>query len=115
MPHNLELGLIFELVLNVAVKLYRGIIHAIATDTPDMVMVFGDSVKPPQAATQFKLLDVSAFRKHFQVAINGSQADSRQALANHLIDLIGAGVRIHLAKFFQNYATLSCHSEVQFV
>jgi hypothetical protein len=77
-----------------------------------MVMVFRFPVKPFQCAAQFEFLNIAAFSKDFKVAIYGPKANAGKALANHCIDLIGAGMSIHLTKLLQDNSTLTCHPEI---
>jgi hypothetical protein len=112
MSDDLETGFVLELLLDVDTKIDRGIHHPITAGTSDMVMVFRGTVEASQAAAQLKLLNITAFRKDFKIAIHGSKTDAWKAFANHFVNLISAGMRIYLAKFFQYDSTLSCHPEV---
>jgi len=64
------------------------------------------AVKPLQAAARFKLLNITGFRKNLKVAIDRSQADTRQPFTNHFINLICTWMGIHFTKFFQNNPAL---------
>jgi hypothetical protein len=93
-------------------KINRGINHSITANTSEMVMVFRFPVKPFQGAARFEFLNITASSKDFEVAIHGSKADAGQALANHCINFIGAGMSIHLAKLLQDNSTLTRHPEI---
>ena len=71
------------------------------------------SVKTFQRAAGFQLLNLTGFRKYLKVAIDRSQADTRQSLANDLIDLIRTGMGVNFTKLLQNYLTLTRHPKVR--
>jgi len=83
MPDDLEIRVAFYSMFNRDIKINRGINNSITTNTSEMVMVFRFTVKPFQRATRFEFLNIAAFSKDFKVAIYGSKADARQALASH--------------------------------
>jgi hypothetical protein len=99
-------------MFNRDIKINRGINHSITTNTSEMVMVFRFSVEPFLCAAQFEFLNIAAFSKDLKVAIYGSKADAGQALTNHCIELIGAGMSIHLTELLQDNSTLTCHPEI---
>jgi hypothetical protein len=99
-------------MFNHDIKINRSINHSITTNTTEMVMVFRFPVKPFQFAARFEFLNIAIISKDFKVALYGPEADARQALANHGIDLIGAGMSIHLTKLLQDNSTLTRHPEI---
>jgi hypothetical protein len=77
-----------------------------------MKMLGGIAVKPFQGTAGFELLNITGIRKYLKIAIDRSQADTRQSFANNLVDLIRTRMVIDFAKLLQNYPALTCHPKV---
>ena len=90
----------------------RGINDPAAVKTTDMVMLLRLPVKSFETAAELEFLNFTTGRKNLEVAIYGSEADARKTFADHFIDLISAGMRTYLTKFFQDDLTLLGHPQV---
>ena len=90
----------------------RGINYPAAVPATDMVVSFRHAVKSFETAAELQLLNFATCRENLEVAIDGSEADAGKTVAHHRIDLIGAGMGIYFAKFFEDDLTLLRHPQV---
>jgi hypothetical protein len=72
----------------------------------DMEMVVCGAVEPFLAAAHFQFEDLAAFGKLIEIAVDRTQADFRQALARHDIELVCCRVGLRLPQFFQDDSAL---------
>ncbi len=63
---------------------------------------------------QVWFLNHSDFGQNFEVAINGSETNSRQTFSNYFINLAGRRVRKDFSQLLQNDTTLSGHTQWMF-
>jgi len=99
--------LVAESLLDGNGQLARHVIHSAAADAPDVVMARVVGVKPPLPAAQVQLPDDSAPREQFEVAVNGSQTDPRQATFDKLIQFVSRRMRLSPPQLIQQHHPLS--------
>jgi hypothetical protein len=112
MSDDFEIGTLGQIVGDADIEAGRGINYPAAVPTTDMVVIFRHAVKSFETAAELKLLNFAACSKNLEVAIDGSEADAGKTVAHQRRDLIGAGMGINFAKFFQDDLTLLRHPQV---
>ena len=94
------------------IEAWRGIYYPVTIKTTDMVMICRHPVKPFETAAELEFLNLTTCAKNLKIAIYSSETDAGKTLADHFIYLISAGMRIDVAKFFQDDLTLLGHPQV---
>ena len=90
----------------------RGINDPAAVKTTDMVVILRHPVKSFETAAELEFLNFTTCAKNLKIAIYSSETDAGKTLTDHFIYLISAGMRIDVAKFFQDDLTLLRHPQV---
>jgi hypothetical protein len=78
----------------------------------NVVMLVGVSIKSLQRTAGVQFLNCTAFGKNLKIPVDRTQAYPGKALANHFIQLVGTGMGVHPAQFFQNDLALPGHSNI---
>ena len=112
MPDDFKIGILCQLMGDTDIEAGRGVNYPVTVKATDMVMIFRHPVESFETAAELELLNFAAFGKNLKVAIYGSKTDAGKAFADHFIYLISAGMRINVAKFFQDDLTLPRHPQV---
>jgi hypothetical protein len=112
MPDYLVVGYPAESIVDSGERLGWDVVHAAAMYAADMIVVRGVAVEVSLCTAKLKLADDAAFGEGLKVAVDSAQADSRQPLADRLVDLVGSEVRAGPSELFEDDATLLGHPEL---
>ena len=69
-------------------------------------------VKAVGAAGNFKFGNLAALGQKEQIAVDSAKADSRQSLADDLIELVRSGMGLELAQLLENDSALLRHARL---
>jgi len=99
---ELEFRHCLDLVFHRLHGVERKVVEPVAPGTSDVIMRTRISIEPLEGTSGVQLFDFFEVGEHFQIPINGAQADFREPLADDFVDFYSAGMRAELAELFQD-------------
>ena len=90
----------------------RHILHPTTIYTADMIVILGIAIEPLLGASKLQFLYHAAFGQNPKITVNSAQADPRQSLAYHLVNLVGSRMGGDLFQLFDDNSSLVSHPEL---
>jgi len=110
-PRHLELGGIFDTILDRNDRLDEHISNATTPQAPHVIVSPRISVKAFLAIPEIQLPDETVLRKNLKVPVHSTETDSRQPLPDPFVDFVCCRVGIDLGNLFEDDSALRRHPE----